>query len=42
MPMDLDTFLVALYTIVDLYQQYAAPASRSDRARGPRSRTARC
>ena len=27
MPMDLDTFLVALYTIVDdLYQQYAAPA----------------
>ena len=27
MPMDLDTFLVALYTIVDdLYQQHAAPA----------------
>ena len=44
MAIDLDTFLVALYTIVDdLYQQHAAPA-KPRRRRGRRRpwRTARC
>ena len=42
MPIDLDTFLVALYTIVDDLSQQAAAVKAARRDPGLQCRTARC